>query len=960
MNYLLPLIFFLVSLSAAAQDPNYVVIDKSKGLPSNSVYHIFQDSRGFIWVATEEGLSRYDGYQFKTFYNPKQTSKAGSEISEDKYGRIWYENFDGYLYYVENDSLKQLQQNKPQGYFVYGISQQSLFTISQLNQVDIYDLKTLRIRQSCQINTKAIGFSRYGAGRFYLLTEGNIISVGEKGDIVSLSVDTNFVSLILAGKDQLWINQQKQAGMVYQMKNGSIKPAFFNAKSNFIHTNSFDGEHIWFCSSSGTFAFDTSGKAMENGQLFFPNKSISCVLKDHENNYWFSSTNEGLFFVPDFSSRRYFTGFNPTRLCTTGDQLYFGTRSGGLWKTNLNTMQPEQLLSTTNNHSIDFLEKGDAFYPLLATSDTLRVLQNDITVKKWTSSLKDFEVVAPGTYACALTGYAGLFFAPGSPDNKWKHLNWGKPDSTDNPANRFGYMLIQFVRAKSVAYDSLTETIYYATNTGLFAVTVSGAREIRNEGKTLFVSKIVFANGELYGLSSLGEVFRIRQNGVYEKLNEKFGLPEQQVKGIKKCGRFLLFYTSSEFSYFDFQKGTDQITHIPAYTTDIYDLEVWRNTIYISSADGILCQQLKPEDAEKFNPVFVLNAFLVNGKQFAESGNYVLDHKQNTIEINYSILSFKTGSEYPLYYRINENEWKLCSFEMRSLLLASLAPGSYRIEFRFGDESEKRPVVSILNFTIDKPWWYKWWAIVLYAGLFVSGIFILYQKQIGIQQRKNKMLTEKIELEKNLNNSILTSIKSQMNPHFFYNALNTIQSFIYANDKQNAGNYLSKFSKLTRMVLEMSEKELISLQEEITACTLYLELEEARFGKDFHFSIEVKSGVSPEQTRLPSMIIQPYIENAVKHGLLHKKGEQKLQIIFERKENNLIVTIDDNGIGRQRSAELNAMRKDKHQPFSSEANQKRLELLNRGRKNPLGVKYIDKQDENGLPCGTTVIINIPV
>jgi ligand-binding sensor domain-containing protein len=115
------LVFSLYATLCSAQDPYSITIDKSKGLPSNAVYYMLQDSKGFIWFATDEGLCRYDGFAFKTYSSAEQTSKSGSEISEDNYGRIWYENFDGYLYYVENDSLKSFNQNPPEGYFPFGM-----------------------------------------------------------------------------------------------------------------------------------------------------------------------------------------------------------------------------------------------------------------------------------------------------------------------------------------------------------------------------------------------------------------------------------------------------------------------------------------------------------------------------------------------------------------------------------------------------------------------------------------------------------------------------------------------------------------------------------------------------------------------------------------------------------------------------------------------------------------------
>ncbi|MBC7862404.1 MAG: hypothetical protein IAF38_05470, partial [Bacteroidia bacterium] len=130
-RFLQLILFQFTCLFSLAQDPFALVINKSKGLPSNSVYTIFEDSKGFIWITSDEGLSRYDGYEFKTYTTAEQSSKSGTEIHEDKYGRIWYENFDGFLFYVENDSLKKFRQNKPGGYFHFGIIDNRIFVVQE-------------------------------------------------------------------------------------------------------------------------------------------------------------------------------------------------------------------------------------------------------------------------------------------------------------------------------------------------------------------------------------------------------------------------------------------------------------------------------------------------------------------------------------------------------------------------------------------------------------------------------------------------------------------------------------------------------------------------------------------------------------------------------------------------------------------------------------------------------------
>jgi LytS/YehU family sensor histidine kinase len=245
-------------------------------------------------------------------------------------------------------------------------------------------------------------------------------------------------------------------------------------------------------------------------------------------------------------------------------------------------------------------------------------------------------------------------------------------------------------------------------------------------------------------------------------------------------------------------------------------------------------------------------------------------------------------------------------------------------------------------------------------GLLVAAIGVIYYRyQTRLLKTQNKLQLEKLSLEKDLQSAMLQSIKSQMNPHFFYNALNTIQSFIFTDDKRNAGIFLSKFSQLTRMILEMSERESVSVSEEIQALNLYLEIESARFNYTLNYKLEVAPEVDTEMSRLPSMIIQPYVENAIKHGLLHKKENKNLAIRFKREHENLVIEIEDDGIGRVRSRELNRIKNKGHQSFATEANSRRLELLNRKHGN-VGVEFEDKQDEAGEGSGTLVIIRIPL
>lgn len=206
--------------------------------------------------------------------------------------------------------------------------------------------------------------------------------------------------------------------------------------------------------------------------------------------------------------------------------------------------------------------------------------------------------------------------------------------------------------------------------------------------------------------------------------------------------------------------------------------------------------------------------------------------------------------------------------------------------------------------------------------------------------------------------SEIKAIKSQLNPHFFYNALNSIQGFVLTGEQEKASESIGLFSELSRAVLESSRNNEINLHDEIELLNAYLNLEKMRMPKiNFHFLIP--SELRLFELFLPPMIIQPIVENSVKHGLANKDGEGNISISFNVISNSLYIEIDDDGIGRNASLELNRLKVRKGTSFSSEANLNRIELLNESQQLGITQSIIDKKDENGESLGTKVVIQVP-
>ena len=235
-------------------------------------------------------------------------------------------------------------------------------------------------------------------------------------------------------------------------------------------------------------------------------------------------------------------------------------------------------------------------------------------------------------------------------------------------------------------------------------------------------------------------------------------------------------------------------------------------------------------------------------------------------------------------------------------------------------------------------------------------------------QKKNELLETKLaeaekllEAEKKATDSELKALKSQMTPHFIFNALNSIQEQFMYGDKLKGNEQLSNFTYLTRQILEVSGKKQITIATEVDILTKYLDLEKMRFAKDFEYKITIAPTTDEDYHKLPPMLLQPFVENSIKHGLMHKNGLKMLSIDFNLSSNEeyLICTIQDNGIGRKKSAEIKANNQVKHNSFSTQSIEERLHLLNEKLQLNDLIVYTDVA-ENGEVIGTKVVIKIPL
>ncbi len=348
-----------------------------------------------------------------------------------------------------------------------------------------------------------------------------------------------------------------------------------------------------------------------------------------------------------------------------------------------------------------------------------------------------------------------------------------------------------------------------------------------------------------------------------------------------------------------------------------------------------------------------------------------LSYDENKLSFYYTALSYQDAAfnQYSVWLDGYEKNWVDMGTQ-RVATYNNLAPGTYTFHVKASNSDGVWTTTDeTITIIISPPWWRTGWAYLLYFVAFVLAIWAYNRyRMAGIKKEKEVLenkVTDRTTRLKQSNEELksiqahleMQSLRAQLNPHFMFNSLNAIQELILMEENDKSHSYLARFSKLLRLLLENTEKPFIPLQREIDFIQLYLSLENLRI-PELQFSITVDPAIDTEQTSIPNMILQPYIENAIWHGLSHKPTDKKLQIRITKTNGAIQYEIEDNGVGRKKSAELKSLFRKEHKSKGMELLSKRFKLLSK----ELGVDIVTSYEDvinNGEVAGTLVIIKVP-
>lgn len=939
-----------------AQQSFSININKNMGLPSLTVYDFLQDTRGFIWIASNSGLTRYDGFEFITYTSPAQTSLPGSSIYRDKYGRVWYQNFDGYLYYVKEDQMHALEQNKPGEFVPFGVIDDYLFVIQQ-NGVDVFDLSSLKLLRTIEVNAYNVLSSTVLNNAYYFLGENVVYKIDKKFNVTQSDY---FV------KNGIKVNRLENDGkeLFLTYKNREEHEVFFMDKQlNFskrvplpskgwIIMQQFYNNQYWLYTNKGFYVYDKNWNLVLSDKNLNVSNNITKCLIDKYGNYWFSSLMNGMYLITDFNNKIYhFDNYSFRHIIRHSDGYLVSTTGGQILELDQNLRFKRTIIDLGKDVHITYFQYDEQSDLLFYTTTLgLHIHHKGKQIYFQDIAAKSVMKLDHKYFAVTTSGSVLLLKNPLLQENSDLSSIWDNLYNKNKWVQRNNLSpLMSNLRAKSINFYDDNQRFIVSSNVGLVLFDTKGASPFLVEDKNVFANEIYTYNKKVYLLDNHGNLHVVYRSGKSTVLNPEIGIPLNSIRFIKRFGNTLYIVCPNRVFELDMTSSMSRTYSFNTNHLTISDIVKSNEQLIVLAESDIVSIGLNQKSIQKNIPDFYFNSILVNNEHVAVEELTNLNSNQNSIRVTFSLLDYGSNVEPSMSYRVNKGEWVKLTAGSREVQLIALSPGEYTLEMKMNGTVLKQK----LNFSINYPFYMKWWFI-----LSVIGLVILITAGISLwrtfsMRKKIRNLNEKIILENQLRTSMLTSIKAQMNPHFFYNALNTIQAYIFTNDKHNATTYLAKFSKLTRMILEMSGQTSIRLEDEITSLNLYLQLEQMRFQSDFNYEIVVEENLERDRLMIPAMLIQPYVENAVKHGLLHKEGEKRVSIHFDDAGEFLEVIIDDNGIGRKRSDEINRQKMDKPKSFSTESNKMRLDLINHN-KNVVSVQYLDKYDAQEEATGTTV------
>jgi hypothetical protein len=955
------LIFFLTLAmihTATAQEYGYRHYDVKDGLAGSAVYDIYQDKEGFMWTATETGVSRFDGTHFRNF-----TVKDGLpdnsiiRIYGDSQGRIWLIPFkhaicyyyQGKIYNQQNDTA--LQKIKLTDY-VIGICEDTMSNIWLLEATGLYQItpanKVILVKQFAR--GSFVKMSRCGTEIWLVAQTGDAYQVG-KGKFIWRS----WIAFPLkGGADQVIIRKDVYCWLVTSERL-HIKAPARNLEYEYdvppINTiREVNDSVICLNTTQGTILFNIITR--KNEKHFLVNKHISKCLPDKEGGLWFSTLNEGIYHL------------------------------GSTMVTNFKTILPNGLKLSVN----DLQKYNNAIWAALDMGYLLEIRDNTprfIPVDRIHNqpSRNPVSVISVTGNSMAIGNGRESYLKKGNSVSRISHetgaikdIAW-KNDAEiivaasnalyeSSGGRSWTFEVLWMGRTTCLFYRN--DSIYFGTLNGLYILSRKSGRKIFSFGDTskLLQSRISDIkegeDGIIWVATSEEGIIALKNNRIVRRLNESNGLSSNLVRCMAVDTGCIWVGTNKGVNKVDLRANpvtTTKYSSSDGLSADIINaILIDGDNIYIGTPDGI-DRFNKRERFPSAQCHLKMQAVYKGGKELPPANYYNLNYKENNIRFDYVAISYKAANDIIYSYRLKGEDTTWKTTRQTSLEFISLPSGKHKFELqainKFGVNSE----LYTADIYVQSPYWQTAW-------FFIGCLLVTAGITWGILTRRNiykkAREAEKQEIEQELLELEQKALRAQINPHFIFNCLNSVQSYIIDKDMSGANKYLAQFAHLIRQTLDNSMHSLVTVADEMKYINTYLGLEQMRSKNKFTFTIQNNLPGDSTQLLMPGMLLQPFIENAIHHGIQNKPGDDgHIDIDFFCHDKMIDCVIKDNGIGRKKAMVMKLARSVEYRSRGMQLVLERIQVLNKGLDKPISVQITDRVDALGQATGTIVQICFP-
>ncbi len=964
-RYLKYILFLLLPAFAIAQNPVTQHMSKVSNLPDVEFYDIAQDHQNYIWLAANKGLYRYSGKDYKRFVHPEQKSNSLFQLKFDTDNKLWCNNIYGQLFYVENDSLNlfydasKLVKGQLAPYAIHK-DYIRLFTVTGVYDIDLTTKKINKLFDGMCISNSTINDADY---TFAISFEDNLerhriytFNKSKSTKIFEITSTKRIQSpkLFAFNTTIFFTHKSVNGNVLYSVNKTNNDVTKLKTPTQIQHETIYSllnfSDEYWFLTSSGVFIYTFKSELFTFKEQLFKAESITDVQKDFNNNYWFTTLDNGVFVSPNLNIRRVELSHIEAKITASAalqnNHFVFGTNDGKLLFYHQN--QLTKTLQLPGKKIIGKLYFDALKAKLIVSINASESFVVDLKTDKITDVNNRFSVAKTFSKIDDKT----LFYG-----------NYRQGIVYKNPFSNPEQQILKESRVKASVVSGNTLFVSYIDGLYKYNTKTFASEEITFNSNGLMVNSIANTNGIIWLATQHNGLLKY-ENHILKPSGIK--LPENlQINRIHSDG--LVLWISTDSGLFQYHTKTQQLQSLNAQdglNTAVNDFLVLQNQIIVSLPKTFYTLPKANGLFKTFKTAKVrVEGVSINDRDTLVASNYKLPHDFNKIELTFNSNGFQSNKHVNYHYRVKQldTSWQNIPLNTHFVNFNSLSSGTYTFELKAKNISAKNPVFAApITFIIAKPFWETYWFYGLVLVSIIGLVWLYFRWRLQQKEQQRIAEIDKILIDKKITNLRLENLRSQMNPHFIFNALNSIQDYIISNEKELASSYLVKFSRLIRMYLDYSQQNEITLEEELNALKLYLELEKVRFEDELEYTISVDNQLKTKQIKVPSLFIQPYVENALKHGLLHKLSDRKLHIEAKIiQQNKLEITVEDNGIGRAQSEKLKRPNQ-QHKPFATKANEERVHLYKNKLKRDIAITTNDLYDENDAAAGTKVVITMSI